>query len=153
MDFRHEIIELHARCQIATIFRLSNQDPVVKIFYIFFVKIPYICLRNLLLYKTKGRRASREVKDFLRQRGFAFRSVEIWMGLTEPPGLCCLIFFRVDAELARFQTAGLLPVVTELFRSALARTGYPAAAAAVVDVSAHSDETVQRKGGYYQYFK
>lgn len=125
----------------------------MKIFYIFFVKIPYVCLRNELRYKSRGRRASREVKEFLRQRGFSSRSVEIWMGLTEPPGLCCLIFFRDDAEHARFQAAGQLPAVTELFRSALARTGYPPAAAAVVDVSAHSDETVQRRGGYYRYFK
>lgn len=35
------------------------------------------------------------------------RSVEIWMGLTQPEGLCCVIFFR---------------------RQVLARTGYPAAA-------------------------
>ncbi|HEV7508932.1 MAG TPA: hypothetical protein VGS07_28915 [Thermoanaerobaculia bacterium] len=134
------------------IFRLSNQDPVVKIFYVFFVKCPYIYLRNELRYKSKGRRASREVKELLRQRGFSYRSVEIWMGLTEPPGLCCPIFFRDDAELARFQTAGHLSAVTELFRSALARTGYPPAAAAVVDVSAHSDETVKHSGGYYRYF-
>ena len=125
----------------------------MKIFYIFFVKCPYIYLRNQLRYKSKGRRASREVKEFLRQRGFSYRAVEIWMGLTEPPGLCCLIFFRDDAEHARFQAADRLPAITELFRSALARTGYPPAAAAVVDVSAHSDETVRREGGYYRYFK
>jgi hypothetical protein len=125
----------------------------VKIFYIFFVKCPYICIRNEFRYKFKGRRASREVKELLQQRGFSYRSVEIWMGLTEPPGLCCLIFFRDDAELARFRAAGALPAVTELFRTALAGTGYPPAAAAVVDVSAHSDETVKRSGGYYRYFK
>ncbi len=153
MDLRHEIMELHAWCQTFHPLRLSNQDPIVKIFYIFFVKCPYVLLRNEFLYKSKGRRASREVRELLRQRGLSYRAVEIWMGLTEPPGLCCLVFFRDDAELARFQAARLLPVVTELFRSALARTGYPPAAAAVVDVSAHSDETVRREGGYYHYFK
>jgi hypothetical protein len=117
------------------------------------VKILYIYLRNQLRYKPKGRRASWEVKDFLRQRGFAYRSVEIWMGLAAPAGLCCLIFFRDDAEHARFRAAGHLPAVSALFRSALARTGYPADAAPLVDVSAHSDETVQRSGGYYRYFK
>lgn len=117
------------------------------------MKILYIYLRNQLRYKPKGRRASWEVKDFLRQRGFAYRSVEIWMGLAAPAGLCCLIFFRDDAEHARFRAAGHLPAVSALFRSALARTGYPADAAPLVDVSAHSDETVQRSGGYYRYFK
>lgn len=117
------------------------------------MKLIHAFFRNLLRYKPKGRRASREVKDLLRQRGFAYRSVEIWMGLTQPSGLCCLIFFRDDAELSRFQDAKLLPVVSTLFRSALARTGYPADAAARVDVSAHSDETVRRSGGYFQYFK
>lgn len=117
------------------------------------MKILYLYLRNQLRFKPKGRRAGREVRDFLRQRGFSYRSVEIWMGLAEPAGLCCLIFFSDDAELSRFQAAEGLPAVSALFRSALARTGYPADAAALVDVSAHSDETVQRSGGYYRYFK
>ncbi|HEX4964934.1 MAG TPA: hypothetical protein VF173_29255 [Thermoanaerobaculia bacterium] len=117
------------------------------------MKLLYIYLRNQFRFKPKGRRASREVKDFLRQRGFSYRAVEIWMGLAEAAGLCCLIFFRDDAEYSRFQAAGLLPAVAESFRSALARTGYPADAALLVDVSAHSDETVQRSGGYYRYFK
>jgi len=117
------------------------------------VKILYLYLRNQLRYKPKGRRASREVKEFLRQRGFSYRSVEIWMGLAEPAGLCCLIFFSDDAELSRFQAAGGLLAVSVLFRSALARTCYPAEAVPLVDVSAHSDETVQRSGGYYRYFK
>jgi hypothetical protein len=117
------------------------------------LKLLGVFLRNELLLKPKGRRASRAVLAFLRQHGLAFCSVEIWMGLAEPSGLCCLIFFRKDDELASFKKAGHLPTVSAIFREALAGTGYPAQAVPHVDISAHSDETVQREGGYYGYFK
>lgn len=110
-------------------------------------------LRNQIRFKPKGRKASREVTRFLREQGYEYRSVEIWMGLTPPEGLCCLIFFRRDAELSRFGAAGQLHAVSERFRQALAGTGYPAFAVPQVDVSAHSDETVAREGGYFRYFK
>jgi len=70
------------------------------------------------------------------------------MGFAEPTGLCCLVFFEHDAELARFETAGLTQTVSTLFRDALTRTGYPASAVPHVDVSFHSDETIDRSGGY-----
>lgn len=116
-------------------------------------KLIRVSLRNQLRLKPKGRRASREVVAFLREHGFTFRSVEIWMGLTEARGLCCLVFFREDTELARFKAGLHLPTITALFREALAKTGYPAEAVPQVDVSIHSDETVKRSGGYFQYFK
>lgn len=43
-------------------------------------------LRNQIDFKPKGRKASREVVRFLREHGFEYRSVEIWMGLTPPGG-------------------------------------------------------------------
>jgi hypothetical protein len=117
------------------------------------LKLLRIFLRNLLFLKPKGRRASRAVVAFLRQHGLAFRSVEIWMGLAAPSGLCCLIFFQKDDELARFKKAGYLAEISAIFREALAGTGYPGSAVPQVDISAHSDETVRREGGYFRYFK
>lgn len=118
-----------------------------------FSKILFVSLRNQFRLKPKGRRASREIIAFLREQGFAFRSVEVWMGLAEPSGLCCLVFFREDAELARFELARHLPTITARFREALAQTAYPAEAVSLVDVSVHSDEAIKRSGGYYPYFK
>ena len=118
-----------------------------------FLKMLCVPLRNQFRLKPKGHRASRQVTAFLREQGFTFRSVEVWMGLAEPSGLCCLVFFREDAELARFEAARHLPTITARFREALAKTAYPAEAVSLVDVSIHSDETIKRSGGYYPYFK
>ena len=115
-------------------------------------KILRVSLRNQFLMKPKGRRASLAITEFLHERGFEFRSVQIRMGLAEPGGLGCLVFFRLDTELARFEAAGCLPVITALFREALAKTGYPAGAVSQVEVSAHSEETINRMG-WYSYFK
>jgi hypothetical protein len=112
-----------------------------------------VSLRNQFWLKPKGRRASQQIIGFLREHGFTFRSVEVWMGLADASGLCCLVFFGHDAERARFEATGHLPTITALFREALAKVGYPADSVSHVEVSIHSDEAIKRSGGYFTYFK
>ena len=116
-------------------------------------KLFYVFLRNQLYYKPKGYLASRKVAAYLEENDHAFRSIQVCIGLAEPRELSCMVFFSCDRELELFVREQQLILATECFQRALVDRGYPESAIPYVGVEAHSEETIERSGGYYTYFK
>jgi len=89
----------------------------------------------------------------LREEGWDLRSVYISLGLGEPDKLCCMVIFRMDGELARFESCKSKEAAAGFFRKELFRRRYPANAIEKVHVEFASWQTIQTAGGLYYYLK
>lgn len=116
-----------------------------------FCKILCVLIRNEIKYKPSARRAKNVLTKELRERRWNPRSVKISLGLADPSFLACLVIFQTDAELGAFEASGQKADAVSIYRSALAKDGYPITAIDQVDVSFHSWETIEKAGGLYFY--
>ncbi len=114
------------------------------------IKLLHRWISNEVFYKRRGRRARRQVLAHLADRGYAPRRVSVSLGLGEPAQLTCEVYFRTDEERATAESSDMA-AITEVFRAALVRTGFPPDAAASVSVRLHSDEQIARVGGAHYY--
>ena len=111
-----------------------------------------VILRNQLWLKPRAYYVRWFIARYLRAQRFPFKSINLSLGLAKADILSCVIITWNDAELAKLQTADCLPTLIRIFQSQLRRARYPRWAIAKVRVSIHSEESIERAGGYFRYF-
>ena len=116
------------------------------------IKLFLVLLRNQFILKPKARRAARVVKANLEAEGFSHQSVMLGLGLAEAKELSCSIVLKSDSDLRQFEESELLATITRNFREELLASNFPQDATPYVTVDVHSEEEIERAGGYYNYF-
>ena len=118
-----------------------------------FSKIIFIELRNQFRLKPRARAAKNAVMFRLKGLGWKPKESYLNLGLGEPDLLGLVLEFATDRELEEFKKSSCENEIKDLFHQVLLKSRYPAWAVPKTEVTYHSQEAIERAGGWYNYFK
>ena len=118
-----------------------------------FFKLLRILIRNYVWLLPRAWSAKHGVMARLKELGWKTKGADLSLGFAEPELLSLAITFETDKELRKIENSSVAKEVKNIFQLRLKKHHYPSWAVPKTEVTFHSLETINRAGGWYNYFK